>query len=688
MAPRRQRTVRSGRFPMHSRSADADSAGSAQSNDMVVLCGPLLNYTRMALNSDAGTWLGSVLIVTQPGTQQPRLTLRQSGPVHYAQVGNGAVSQHDDVLITGTKLYEDLDKAFWRFSLVVPLESYEARWEYTIADFKYADDSPVKSPWSFVVPAVHQSMRIMFHSCNGFSVGTDTESWAGPAMWNDVLRVHAQRPFHVMIGGGDQIYNDGVRVAGPLKQWTSISNPHKRRMHPFDNQMRGECDRYYFQNYIRWYSHEPFKTANAQIPQINIWDDHDIIDGFGSYTDRFMRCAVFRGIGGVAHKYYCLFQHHLAPPKSTFVTDAPAGTGKVDPRQLENTFVLEERHEDDPRWILGVRPGPYVEERSRNMYMRLGRRIAFAGLDARTERTRHQVNYPGTYDAIFGRLEQELTAANGEIKHLILLLGVPIAYPRLAWLENIISSPIIGPIRLLNRRFGVAGGLFNQFDGQVDLLDDLDDHYTSRNHKKERRELMQRLQKLSKRHKVRITILSGDVHLAALGRFYSNPHHKIPIENDHRYMVNVISSAITNKPPPKAVANLLARRNKIHHMDRDTDETLMALFDKQPGGVEKDGAFNKVTMPSRNYACITEIPSSESRVGSYAPSQPAKDGHQPLHAGEEGAGTAHPAADGVTSTSSFAGGLDVAFRVEIHQGNANGDAEGYGLSSKFQSSGA
>ena len=93
---------------------------------MVVLCGPLLNYTRMALNSDAGTWLGSVLIVTQPGTQQPRLTLRQSGPVHYAQVGNGAVSQHDDVLITGTKLYEDLDKAFWRFSLVVPLESYEA----------------------------------------------------------------------------------------------------------------------------------------------------------------------------------------------------------------------------------------------------------------------------------------------------------------------------------------------------------------------------------------------------------------------------------------------------------------------------------------------------------------------------------------------------------------------------------
>jgi hypothetical protein len=34
------------------------------------------------------------------------------------------------------------------------------------------------------------------------------------------------KPFHVMVGGGDQIYNDGIRVDGPLKPWTMISNPH------------------------------------------------------------------------------------------------------------------------------------------------------------------------------------------------------------------------------------------------------------------------------------------------------------------------------------------------------------------------------------------------------------------------------------------------------------------------------
>jgi len=29
---------------------------------------------------------------------------------------------------------------------------------------------------------------------------------------------------------------------------------------------------------------------------------------------------VFRGIGGVAHKYYMLFQHHLPPPPSTYTS--------------------------------------------------------------------------------------------------------------------------------------------------------------------------------------------------------------------------------------------------------------------------------------------------------------------------------------------------------------------------------
>ena len=683
-----------------------DGPGIVSPNDEIeIMCGPLLNYKGMSKGeSSVPLWHGSVLIVTKPGQKQPQMSLKCLGPAGPEAQASQRLEDSQDTekhIISGLKLYADPEKAFWQFAFELPYQGYEACWEYSLSDVRFLSgvSSRTSSVRTFAVPSAFQSMRIMFHSCNGFSVGTDEDAWSGPALWNDVLRTHYSRPFHVMIGGGDQIYNDGVRVKGPLRQWTDISNPHKRRDYSFGEELRAECDKYYFDNYVQWFSTEPFATANGQIPQVNIWDDHDIIDGFGSYTDHFMKCAVFRGIGGVSFKYYCLFQHHIPPPKSTFTTAArqtmeAQGTGSAgaDPAQLNDTFVHQAKQED-PSWIIGARPGPYVEERSRSLYMRLGARISFLGIDARTERTRHQVNYDDTYDIIFNRVCSEISSSTA-IRHLIVLLGVPIAYPRLAWLESIFTSPIIGPIRFLSKRFGIAGGFFNAFDGQVDLLDDLDDHYTARQHKHERKKLMLRLQSLAEERNIRVTILGGDVHLAAMGRFYSKPKLNIPAEQDHRYMANIISSAITNKPPPKAVANLLAKRNKIHHLDHHTDETLMNLFDKDPGDSQKTANSNKCTMPSRNYAIITEATSDRltngsasgyiSANGTASPFSSGaqyprkKDGHSPLHLGEEGAGTKHVAASGV-HTGAMAGGLDVSIRVEIDQHDREGKTEGYGI---------
>lgn len=200
------------------------------------------------------------------------------------------------------------------------------------------------------------------------------------------------------------------------------------------------------------------------------------------------------------------------------------------------------------------------------------------------------------------------------------------------------------------------------------------------------------------------------MHLAALGRFYSKPSLNIPAERDFRYMPNIVSSAITNKPPPQAVANLLARRNKIHHLDHETDETLLEMFDKNPGqgeeGVEdKTAKNNNATMPSRNYAIITE---SHSHTGAQTNGN-AVDGVQvngvngapdvagntavntdftlpknmrePIHKGEVNAGTKHPAAQGIKKTG-LAGqdGLDITIRVEIKPGDKSGRTEGYGIS--------
>lgn len=236
---------------------------------------------------ESGTyWHGTVLIVVERSECHPRLEYQPLGPVSQTNKpqANGFFSRprsrsQRETTVEGLKLYADPFKTFWRFTLRIALGEAETKWQYTIPHMHFKSEVSTSLSRDFVVPSVDQSMRIMFHSCNGFSVGTDEEYWSGPALWNNVLELHEKKPFHVMIGGGDQIYNDGVRVDGPLKKWTAIANPKKRRDHLFDEELRSECDKYYFGNYVRWFSTGAFAAANASIPQINIWDDHDIIDG-------------------------------------------------------------------------------------------------------------------------------------------------------------------------------------------------------------------------------------------------------------------------------------------------------------------------------------------------------------------------------------------------------------------------
>jgi len=109
-----------------------------------------------------------------------------------------------------------------------------------------------------------------------------------------------------------------------------------------------------------------------------------------------------------------------------------------------------------------------------------------------------------SYELVFDRCRREII--EGETKHLIVLLGVPIAYPRLVWLENLLTSRVMDPIKALGRT-GILGGFLNKFDGGVEILDDLDDHWTAKNHKVERKCFIEELQELAANKSVRVTIL-------------------------------------------------------------------------------------------------------------------------------------------------------------------------------------
>jgi hypothetical protein len=162
-----------------------DGAADAQSGDLLhVMCGPLLNYQGMTEEGRETVWHGSVLLVVEPGMQVPQLRLRKRGPVTPTDTPEtkGFFSRAEkSASVDGLKLYADPIKTFWRFTLRVPLGAVETRWEYAIPNMHFHSEVSSSPSRDFVVPAASQSMRLMFHSCNGFSVGTDLDYWTGEA---------------------------------------------------------------------------------------------------------------------------------------------------------------------------------------------------------------------------------------------------------------------------------------------------------------------------------------------------------------------------------------------------------------------------------------------------------------------------------------------------------------------------
>lgn len=301
--------------------------------------------------------------------------------------------------VRGFRLHAEHGMTFWRFNIEVELRDKQQRIAYRI------NRGPATGFW---VPATGAPMNIMFYSCNGFSHGIDPNQFCGPdPMWRDVLNTHQTQPFHVMLGGGDQIYNDAVMEETKLyKEWSLIKDVHHKENLPFTPEMQAELELFYLSRYSMWFSQGLFSVATAQIPMVNIFDDHDIIDGFGSYPDEYMRSPVFAGLGAVAFKYYMLFQHQSS---------------------------IDEGEETEASWILGTQPGPYIKELSRSIFTNLGN-IAFLGLDGRTERTQDEIMSAETYHKVFDRLGTDIV--KGETKHLIVMVGIPVAYPRMVWLEN------------------------------------------------------------------------------------------------------------------------------------------------------------------------------------------------------------------------------------------------------------
>ena len=148
--------------------------------------------------------------------------------------------------------------------------------------------------------------------------------------------------------------------------------------------------------------------------------------------------------------------------------------------------------------------------------------IAVLALDMRSERDWDQVIGFDTWETIY-----KWMYALPEKGHLLVMSSIPVIHPTFALLERLLGA----------------------LPGQQELEDDLKDHWHSRSHCEERVRLIHRLLDFSAAKNRRVTLLSGDVHVGAIGVLESTRHN-----TSNAQVINQLTSSGIVHPAPPAIA--------------------------------------------------------------------------------------------------------------------------------------
>lgn len=166
------------------------------------------------------------------------------------------------------------------------------------------------------LPGRGGALRLAFASCNG---AEDEASFRGVpggrnALWRDLAARHEGDPFHLLALGGDQIYADALWDLSGVRAWAALP---RRRRHaaPFTDALRRELEEHYLATYARAFGDLAVADVLARVPSLMVWDDHDIVDGWGSRPDAWQESPFARGLFEAARRAFCLVQLGLDPDR-------------------------------------------------------------------------------------------------------------------------------------------------------------------------------------------------------------------------------------------------------------------------------------------------------------------------------------------------------------------------------------
>jgi hypothetical protein len=199
---------------------------------------------------------------------------------------------------------------FWRTNIELPVPENGLSISYTIEiDSQQAKNKQGLAKWHFYQPGRNENARLAYASCNGFSDLKLMNSTERPnALWDELLTLHDRKPFSALLMGGDQVYADSIWTMLPsLREWNSLPLKEKIKRKTTKTMLE-QLDRFYSTLYCERWAKEPVAVALASIPTVMMWDDHDIVDGWGSFPAELQECDVFQAIYKAAAKHFEVFQ--------------------------------------------------------------------------------------------------------------------------------------------------------------------------------------------------------------------------------------------------------------------------------------------------------------------------------------------------------------------------------------------
>lgn len=389
---------------------------------------------------------------------------------------------------------------FWRAEFKVAAGANGANIEYTInRKSDTLTDQHGRDRWQFFVPGKTEQPKIAYASCNGFSSVKLVRDTDEPyALWKRMATQHAARPFSLLLLGGDQVYADDIWESERCPSLRAWSDLNQEAQHAAEVSvtMTKEVAAFYDWLYPDRWSDADMSLMFASIPSVMMWDDHDIFDGWGSYPEVRQNCAVFQQVFKHARRVFEVFQLRCS------------SRNRMSPDKQHRTLVV----------------------RFRDYHILV--------LDNRSERSMRQImseeNWRDVKDWLSG-------LAGRTIRNLLVMTGVPVVY----------------------RSFSAVEAIIDTTPWNEEIEDDVHDHWSSRPHLAERMRLVMVLLNFLEQHqadKCKAVLLSGDVHVGALGQLWD--------ARKELGITQVIASGIVH-PPPSAF-----QWAGIQLMTSDTPESL------------------------------------------------------------------------------------------------------------------